>query len=76
MSKQLVVDGDILLFEPLFGNRQVIILGPATIRGSGHAQIRGKKIVIAGDEKKYSFKLSILPPATRYPVWAWSLLLS
>lgn len=33
MSKQLVVDGDTLLFEPLFGNRQVTILGPAIIRG-------------------------------------------
>lgn len=52
MSKQLVVDGDTLLFEPLFGNRQVTILGPATIRGSGHPQIQGKKIVMVGDEKK------------------------
>ncbi|WP_036768143.1 hypothetical protein [Photorhabdus australis] len=67
MSKQLVVDGDILLFEPLFGNRQVIILGPATIRGSGHAQIRGKKIVIAGDEKKVQFQAQYITPSHPIP---------
>ncbi|KOY61545.1 hypothetical protein [Photorhabdus heterorhabditis] len=67
MSKQLVVDGDILLFEPLFGNRQVIILGPATIRGSGHAQIRGKKIVIVGDEKKVQFQAQYITPSHPIP---------
>ncbi|WP_243465176.1 hypothetical protein [Photorhabdus temperata] len=62
MSKQLVVDGDNLLFEPLFGNRQVTLLGPATIRGSGHAQIQGKKIAIVGDEKKVQISGAIYYP--------------
>ncbi|NHB91624.1 hypothetical protein [Photorhabdus cinerea] len=62
MSKQLVVDGNSLLFEPLFGNRQVTILGPATIRGSGHAQIQGKKIVIVGDEKKVQLQAQYVTP--------------
>ncbi|MER2472401.1 hypothetical protein [Photorhabdus laumondii] len=67
MSKQLVVDGDTLLFEPLFGNRQVIILGPAIIRGSGHVQIRGKKIVMAGDEKKVQFQAQYITPSHPAP---------
>ncbi|MCA6223148.1 hypothetical protein [Photorhabdus antumapuensis] len=67
MSKQLVVDGDNLLFEPLFGNRQVTILGPATIRGSGHAKIQGKKIVIAGDEKKVQLQAQYITPSHPVP---------
>ncbi|KER04709.1 hypothetical protein LGZ99_00995 [Photorhabdus temperata] len=67
MSKQLVIDGDILLFEPLFGNRQVTILGLATIRGSGHAQIQGKKIVIVGDEKKVQFQAQYITPSHPIP---------
>ncbi|KGM28986.1 hypothetical protein KS18_04195 [Photorhabdus luminescens] len=66
MSKQLVVDGDNLLFEPLFGNRQVTILGPATIRGSGHAQIQNKKIAIVGDEKKVQLQAQYIAPG--YPI--------
>ncbi|TDB57286.1 hypothetical protein [Photorhabdus khanii] len=62
MSKQLIIDGDSLLFDPLFGNRQVTILGPATIRGSGHAQIQGKKIVIVGDEKKVQLQAQYITP--------------
>ncbi|MDE1482851.1 hypothetical protein [Xenorhabdus bovienii] len=67
MSKQLVVDGDSLLFEPLFGNRQVTILGPATIRGSGHAKIQGKKIVMQGDEKKVQFQAQYITPTHTIP---------
>ncbi|MEK9495780.1 hypothetical protein V2H77_04820 [Photorhabdus sp. P32] len=67
MSKQLVVDGDSLLFEPLFGNRQVTILGPATIRGSGHAKIQDKKIVITGDEKKVQLQAQYITPSHPVP---------
>ncbi|KMW71391.1 hypothetical protein TI10_21210 [Photorhabdus luminescens subsp. luminescens] len=67
MSKQLVVDGDNLLFEPLFGNRQVTILGPATIRGSGHAKIQGKKIVIVGDEKTVQLQAQYITPSHPVP---------
>ncbi|MCW7550381.1 hypothetical protein OO184_21215 [Photorhabdus sp. APURE] len=67
MSKQLVVDGDNLLFEPLFGNRQVTILGPATIRGSGHAKIQGKKIVMVSDEKKVQLQAQYITPSHPVP---------
>ncbi|MCC8458636.1 hypothetical protein [Photorhabdus aegyptia] len=63
MSKQLIIDGDSLLFEPLFGNRQVTILVPAIIRGSGHAQIQGKKIAIVGDEKKVQLQAQYITPS-------------
>ncbi|MCC8375096.1 MULTISPECIES: hypothetical protein [Photorhabdus] len=67
MSKQLVVDGDTLLFEPLFGNRQVTLVGPAIIRGSGHAKIQGKKIVIVGDEKKIQLQAQYITPIHPVP---------
>ncbi|WP_387465116.1 hypothetical protein [Photorhabdus sp. RM323S] len=67
MSKQLIVDGDSLLFEPLFGNRQVTILGLATIKGSGHAQIQGKKIAIVGDEKKVQLQAQYITPSHPIP---------
>ncbi|AWK41522.1 hypothetical protein GPY51_05235 [Photorhabdus laumondii subsp. laumondii] len=62
MSKQLVVDGDTLLFEQFFGNRQVTILEPATIQGSGHAQIQNKKIAIVGDEKEVKLQAQYITP--------------
>ncbi|CAQ84196.1 MULTISPECIES: hypothetical protein [Photorhabdus] len=67
MSKQLIIDGDSLLFEPLFGNRQVTILMPATIRGSGHAQIQGRKIAIVGDEKKVQLQAQYITPSHPVP---------
>ncbi|MDE9518066.1 hypothetical protein KKJ17_10020 [Xenorhabdus bovienii] len=67
MNNQLIVDGDSLLFEPLFGNRQVTILGPSTIRGSGHATIQGKKIVVLGDEKKVQFQAQYITPSHSTP---------
>ncbi|KAA1193604.1 hypothetical protein [Photorhabdus heterorhabditis] len=67
MSKQLIIDGDSLLFEPFFGNRQVTILGLATISGSGHAQIQGKKIAIVGDEKKVQLQAQYITPSHPIP---------
>ncbi|OWO84285.1 hypothetical protein B5C26_04440 [Photorhabdus luminescens] len=67
MSKHLIVDGDNLLFEPLFGNRQVTILGPAIIKGSGHTQIQGKKIAILGDEKKVQLQAQYITSSHPIP---------
>ncbi|WP_211445234.1 hypothetical protein [Collimonas humicola] len=52
MSRLIVIDGDALVFDPMFGNRQVTPTGPATIRGSGKGTVGGKRICILGDEKK------------------------
>ncbi|MGJ0579610.1 hypothetical protein ACR71G_16410 [Xenorhabdus bovienii] len=54
MSEAIVVDGDVLQFDPSFGDRQVIISIPGKISGTGHVQVNGKKICILGDEKQIS----------------------
>ena len=51
MSKLCIVHGDTVTFLPNFINR-VIVPVPTTINGTGMATIGGKKICIAGDEKK------------------------
>ncbi|CND35925.1 hypothetical protein [Yersinia pseudotuberculosis] len=50
MSEAIVIDGDLLMFEPMFGARSVTVISPGKIRGTGHAQINGKKLCILGDE--------------------------
>lgn len=50
MSEAIVVDGDLLQFDPNFGNRQVTVPNPGKISGTGHAQVSGKKVCILGDE--------------------------
>ncbi|PHM60367.1 hypothetical protein [Xenorhabdus ishibashii] len=67
MSGQFIVDGDSLLFEPLFGDREVTILEPTIIRGNGHATIQGKKMVILGDEKEVEFEAEYITPEHPIP---------
>ncbi|MBI6549644.1 hypothetical protein [Xenorhabdus lircayensis] len=52
MSEAIVTDGDMLQFDPNFGNRQVTVPNPGKISGKGHAQVNGKKVCILGDEKQ------------------------
>ncbi|PHM29684.1 hypothetical protein [Xenorhabdus budapestensis] len=52
MSELIVVDGDTLQFEPQFGSRKLNIPGLVKIKGTGHAQVNGKKVCILGDEKR------------------------
>ncbi|MCG3469081.1 hypothetical protein L7750_01335 [Xenorhabdus bovienii] len=52
MSEAIVVDGDLLQFDPSFGDRQVMVSIPGKISGTGHAQVNGKKVCILGDEKQ------------------------
>ncbi|MBV4465868.1 hypothetical protein KVG95_21300 [Pseudomonas sp. SWRI79] len=52
MSDIIIVNGDQLQFDPMFGNRQVTVTGPAIISGSGQASINQQKMCILGDEKK------------------------
>lgn len=67
MMSLIVVDGDGLIFEPLFGPRTVTIIGPATITGSGQATIVNKKVCIAGDEKKVSLSATYTMPGFANP---------
>ncbi|MDE9441390.1 hypothetical protein [Xenorhabdus bovienii] len=52
MNEAIVVDGDTLLFDLRFENRQVTPSSPGKISGTGHAQVNGKKVCILGDEKQ------------------------
>ncbi|WP_350307143.1 hypothetical protein [Photorhabdus viridis] len=52
MSDIIIVDGDQLQFEPMFGNRQVMPTGPTIIHGSGQLTINQKRVCILGDEMK------------------------
>lgn len=48
MSHVLVVDGDTVIFDPVFGHRTVSVL-PGQIKGTGHATVAGKKVCLAKD---------------------------
>jgi hypothetical protein len=49
MADSILIDGDLVLFEPSFGAAIVVPL-PGKLSGSGPASIGGKKICVEGDE--------------------------
>ena len=53
MSKQMLIDGDTVLFLPAFGAATVVVQ-PGRLAGSGRATLGGKKICVDGDESKVS----------------------
>lgn len=68
MSNLVVIDGDVLTFNPQFG--AITITPPLLPRigGSGEASIEGKKVCIVGDEKQVSFTVEyIKPPFVAFP---------
>lgn len=67
MSKHIVIDNDALLFDPMFGYRQVTVTGPAKIKGSGEATIGNKKICVLGDEKKVILDATYIAGAFSVP---------
>lgn len=62
MSNIVIVDGDQLVFEKIFGAYTVIPIGATLINASGEASINNKKICILGDEKKVSIKAAYTSP--------------
>ncbi|MFM0742100.1 hypothetical protein PQQ51_33145 [Paraburkholderia xenovorans] len=52
MSSLVVAEGDTIVIEPTFGSRQVVLLEPAFMSGSGEATIEGRRICVMGDEKR------------------------
>ncbi|WP_097138749.1 MULTISPECIES: hypothetical protein [unclassified Pseudomonas] len=56
MMSPIVVNGDELTFESMFGDRQVTIIEPAVISGSGDVTVANKKVCIVGDEEKVELK--------------------
>ena len=53
MSDFILIDGDIVNFNPSFGLATVVVK-PGDLKGSGKSTLKGKKICIDGDEKKVS----------------------
>lgn len=66
MMWSIVVSGDMLRFDVMFGNRQVTATGPARIVGTGHVNIGGKKSCIAGDEGKVQVPADYVIPSGPY----------
>lgn len=62
MNELIVLDGDQLVFNPMFGHRQVIPSGPAVIRGTGKASVQSRRMCILGDEKKVQIQAQYLVP--------------
>ncbi len=56
MMSPIVVNGDELTFEPMFGDRQVTIIKPAVISGSGGMTVANKKVCVVGDEEEVELK--------------------
>ncbi|SDY38002.1 hypothetical protein [Pseudomonas sp. NFIX28] len=51
MNDWVVIQGDIVKFDPVFGNRTVIP-PPTTINGTGKATINNKNVCVKGDERQ------------------------
>lgn len=63
MRSPLVIDGDVLQFEPQFGTRLVTLdVTPARIAASGRATVDGKRVCIVGDEAKVLLSASYSTP--------------
>ncbi|AHG18625.1 hypothetical protein Z042_02595 [Chania multitudinisentens RB-25] len=67
MSETMVVDGDLLQFDPQFGDRTVTVVSPGTITGTGHAMVKGKKLCILGDEGRVSIQATYFSAAFPTP---------
>lgn len=62
MMSFIVISGDELKFDALFGDRQVTIISPLIIQGTGQATVANKKVCIAGDEKTVRLSASYSTP--------------
>ncbi len=67
MSDVVLVDGDQVLFMPLFGPA-VVVVQPGRLAGSGPATVRGKPVCVDGDESRVSVPgCSYLTPSHPVP---------
>jgi len=57
MAKRVLLDGDMVMFEPQFGN-MFVVAQPGKLKGSGAATIGGKKVCVEGDESSVSVSAS------------------
>ncbi|MDA8481217.1 hypothetical protein NNO04_21365 [Citrobacter sp. Awk 4] len=62
MSYPIICDGDGVQFGPMFGTRQVVLVEPAFIRGSGAITVMGRKACVAGDESQQQWAAQYFIP--------------
>lgn len=62
MSYPIICDGDGVQFSPMFGSRQVVLIEPAFVRGSGAITVMGRKACVAGDETRQSWAAQYFIP--------------
>ncbi|MDR5823097.1 hypothetical protein [Caballeronia sp. LZ043] len=62
MTTPIVCDGDQLMFEPMFGPRQVVLSAPASITGTGVAMIGKRRICVTGDETRAQWTAQYFMP--------------
>jgi hypothetical protein len=53
MSKYILIDGDVVNFNPAFGLATVMVT-PGILQGGGGSTLQGKPVCIEGDEKNVS----------------------
>jgi hypothetical protein len=52
MNSLIICDGDEVIFNPMFGQRQVVLMKPAVVTGTGIATILQRRMCVLGDEKR------------------------
>jgi hypothetical protein len=62
MTSMVVVEGDAMVFEPMFGQRQVVLDEPAMMPGSGEATIEQRRVCVVGDEKRIQWQAQYFIP--------------
>jgi Contractile injection system spike tip protein len=62
MSSFVLIEGSTIVFEPMFGTRQVVLLAPATMVGNGEATIGGRRMCVVGDEKRMQWQAQYFIP--------------
>ncbi|MFJ3368110.1 hypothetical protein [Pseudomonas sp. NPDC086251] len=67
MISLVVINGDELKFEPLFGMRHVTIIEPAVIAGSGGVTVANEQVCVVGDEGHVQIKATYTTSAFPTP---------
>ncbi len=62
MKNFIVLEGDMLLFDPQFAHRMVTPTGPAMMQATGHAKINGRRVCVMGDEKQVQVPATYMVP--------------
>lgn len=62
MSGFVLIDGCAIVFDPMFGQRNVTLLAPASLQGNGAATVDGRRMCVVGDEKRMQWPAQYVIP--------------